>query len=225
MTTGNDFSSADNAPFRLEWRDPYSLKANPLNPRRHPQKQRQALHQAMADLGWLQPLLLNERSGHLIDGHLRAQEAIAEGWGEVPVLVVDLDESQEKAALASLDAITTAAEIDVSGYLALLNDIANPHAELQQALQNLDKFVAEALEEEYPEEAEHDPEVSDVHLIPGESFHYVALLFRTDLDWLRAVDHFGVDKPALDLFHSKVVGKTRIIDGAAYLNGLAQGGA
>lgn len=220
MTTAKGSSDSENPPFRLEWRDPYSLKANPLNPRKHPQKQRQALHQAISDLGWLAPLLFNERSGHLIDGHLRAQEAIASGHTEVPVLVVDLDADREKAAIASLDAITMAAELDVSGYLSLLKDIAEPHADLVASLQDLDKFIADSLKEE----AEYDecptPEVGDVHLVPGESFHYVALLFRTDLDWLRAVDHFKIDKPAMDLFHSKVVGKTRVIDGAKYLNGL-----
>ena len=220
MTTANDFSDSADAPFRLEWRDPYSLKANPLNFRKHPQKQRQALHQAISDLGWLAPLLFNERSGNLIDGHLRAQEAIASGYTEVPVLVVDLEPDQEKAAIASLDAITMAAEIDVSGYLSLLSDVAEPHADLVASLQDLDKFIADSLSEEAEGEEDVAPEVGDVHLVPGESFHYVALLFRTDLDWLRAVDHFKIDKPAMDLFHSKVVGKTRIIDGAAYLNSL-----
>ncbi len=220
MTSTGNSSDTSAFPFRLEWRDPYSLKANPLNPRKHPQKQRQALHQAINDLGWLAPLLFNERSDHLIDGHLRAQEAIASGHTEVPVLVVDLDETQEKAALASLDAITMAAELDVSGYLALLNDITEPHADLVASLQDLDKFIADSLQEEAEFDEDPTPEVGDVHLVPGESFHYVALLFRTDLDWLRAVDHFKIDKPAMDLFHSKVVGKTRIIDGAQYLNSL-----
>ena len=79
--------------LKLEWMDPYELAENPLNPRYHPQAQRRSLHAALQSLGWLQPLLYNQRTGRLIDGHLRRQEAIESGITEVPVLVVDLDES------------------------------------------------------------------------------------------------------------------------------------
>ena len=96
----------------LRWMDPYELMENPLNPREHPQLQRRSLHTALQSLGWLQPLLFNSRTGRLIDGHLRRQEAIESGITSVPVLVVDLDESQERAALASIDQITAQAQLD-----------------------------------------------------------------------------------------------------------------
>ena len=200
----------------LEWRDPYTLKANPKNPRRHPQRQRQALHEAIMRLGWLQPPLFNDRTDRLIDGHMRVQEALAEGWTEIPVLVIDLDEADEAAALASIDAITMAAELDVPKYVSLLQDLDDS---LRDSLRELDQDL-ELDEDEDTSLPSASPQVADVHLIPGEQYNYVVLLFRTDLDYLRAIDHFGIGKPALDLFHSAVVGKTRVVDGAKYLAGL-----
>ncbi len=201
----------------LVWMDPYELAENPLNPRHHPQAQRRALHAALESLGWLQPLLYNQQTGRLIDGHLRRQEAIESGITEVPVLVVDLDEASERAALASIDSITAQAEVDQREYAHLLRTILEEQDDLVKALAGKDEEFLAMFGGSAPE-AREKPEVSAVHLVPGEQYHYVMLLFRTDLDWLSAIDHFGIDDPAIDLFHnSKVVGRTRVIDGSEYL--------
>ena len=197
----------------LRWMDPYTLADNPLNYRTHPQAQRRALNAALESLGWLQPLLYNTRTERLIDGHLRRQEAIESGITEVPVLVVELDEASERAALASIDTITGQANVQELDYTALLASLADRDQELMQAL-------ASRLDEEDKPKASlsEGPTASAVHLLPGEQYNYVMLLFRNDLDWLAAIEHFGIDEPAQDLFHrSKVVGRTRVIDGADYL--------
>ena len=203
--------------LKLEWMDPYELAENPLNPRYHPQAQRRSLHAALQSLGWLQPLLYNQRTGRLIDGHLRRQEAIESGVTEVPVLVVDLDESSERAALASIDSITGQAEVNQTEYAHLLRSLVEVEDDLVKALAGKDEEFLAMFGGSGPGVQER-PEVNAVHLVPGEQYHYVMLLFRTDLDWLSAIDHFQIDDPAIDLFHnSKVVGRTRVIDGAEYL--------
>ena len=204
--------------LELQWMDPYELAENPLNPRRHPQAQRRALHAALESLGWLQPLLYNRRTGRLIDGHLRRQEAIESGATRIPVLVVDLDEKSERAALASIDQITGQAEVNQAEYAHLLRSLAEGEEDLVKALAGRDESLLDLFPQAENGEPE-GPEANAVHLVPGEQYHYVMLLFRNDLDWLSAIDHFGIDEPAVDLFHnSRVVGRTRVIDGAEYLS-------
>ena len=214
-----DSSGPSSNGLTLEWMDPYNLAENPLNPRHHPQAQRRSLHAALESLGWLQPLLYNRTTGRLIDGHLRRQEAIESGATEIPVLVVDLDERQEMAALASIDSITAQAEVNQAEYAHLLRSLTEDEEDLVKALAGRDDSLADLFGDDGPPAEDERQDINAVHLVPGEQYHYVMLLFRTDLDWLSAIDHFGIDEPAVDLFHnSRVVGRTRVVDGAEYLS-------
>ena len=56
-----------------------------------------------------------------------------------------------------------------------------------------------------------------VQLVPGEKFDYVMLLFRTELDWLRAQEHFGLERREDPFIRSKEVGQVRVVEGADYL--------
>ena len=85
--------------------DPAQLLAHPLNARRHPGAQREALRGMLQRVGWVDVVKVNQRTGHVVDGHARVEEAISAG-ATVPVLYLDLSEEDEKAALAGLDRIT-----------------------------------------------------------------------------------------------------------------------
>lgn len=118
---------------------PDQLLANPLNFRRHPGHQLEALRGSLRQLGWLKTVLVNRRTGHVVDGHARVEEAMRQGLPTVPVTYVDLSPEEEKLALAVLDPITELANKDPeilgdllkevhteeAGLLALLN-ILNP---------------------------------------------------------------------------------------------------
>ncbi len=211
---GQDSPSPSSNGLTLEWMDPYELAENPRNPRRHPQAQRRALYASRQRLGWLQPLLYNQRTQRLIDGHLRREDAIETGEGMVPVLVVDIDEEAELAALAAIDRITGMAEVNEAEYASLLRSLFDFDDDLLDALSLKDESFDDVSEDPSPDRSD----VNAVHLVPGEQYNYVMLLFRNDLDWLSAIDHFGIDEPAKDLFHnSKVVGRTRVVDGSEYL--------
>lgn len=90
-----------------------SFKFNPLNYRRHGDAQRGALKTMLGDVGWVQGVIENKRTGNLIDGHARIEEALRDDPKQaVPYLVVDLSPAEEKAVLATLDPISAMAEID-----------------------------------------------------------------------------------------------------------------
>jgi len=124
------------ADFTVEHLNPRELKANPLNWRRHPANQRAALGASLKEFGWVDGPLLNRTTGNLIDGHLRVEEAIAQGRESIPVKVVDLSASDEKRLLRMFDPITAMAEEDTETLERLIAEIGD--ADLEALLGELE---------------------------------------------------------------------------------------
>ncbi|MCK9601416.1 MAG: hypothetical protein M0R06_20410 [Sphaerochaeta sp.] len=116
---------------------PDQLLANPANWRIHPKPQQDALGDALDDIGWIQQVVVNRQSGHLIDGHLRVSLAMRNNEPTVPVLYVDLDEGEEALALATLDPIAAMAAADKEQLDALLREVDTGSAALQEMLAGL----------------------------------------------------------------------------------------
>lgn len=102
---------------------PEQILANPLNFRNHPKHQKDALRGTLNTVGWVQRIIINKTTGHLIDGHLRVELAMDDGETEVPVIYVELTEREERIALASLDPIAALAEQDQDTLDELLDSI------------------------------------------------------------------------------------------------------
>jgi hypothetical protein len=102
---------------------PADLLANPLNHRIHPKEQTDALAGALREVGWVQRVIVNQTTGHIIDGHARVKIALRQGDETIPVLYVDLDENEERVILAALDAITGLAIVDDDMLGEILNGI------------------------------------------------------------------------------------------------------
>ncbi|PHR87366.1 MAG: hypothetical protein COA78_37185 [Blastopirellula sp.] len=86
------------------------LQPHPLNWREHPLKQQQVLQGILEEVGYANALVareLEDGSLQLIDGHLRAETTPDE---HVPVLVLDVSESEAAKLLASLDPTAAMAE-------------------------------------------------------------------------------------------------------------------
>jgi hypothetical protein len=111
-----------------------SLTAHPLNWRDHPQHQAEALAQALDAIGWVKRVVVNRRTGRILDGHLRVEQAAARGE-TVPVVYVDLDEHEEALILASMDPIAGEAGTNTEGLGALLLDLRAEFEQLDQLLQ------------------------------------------------------------------------------------------
>ena len=90
---------------RQEEVDPADLMVNPNNWRIHPKYQQEALEAVLSDVGWVRPVIVNEISGHIVDGHARVQQALHTGQATVPVAFVSLSQDEENLALATLDPI------------------------------------------------------------------------------------------------------------------------
>lgn len=103
--------------------DPRELRANPMNFRRHPPSQREALTDVLDQVGWVAQVVVNSTTGNLVDGHLRVEMAAERGEPSVPVLYVDLTEDEERLVLATLDPIGALATTDVPALQELIDSL------------------------------------------------------------------------------------------------------
>lgn len=117
--------------------NPEDLLANPLNFRRHPGHQMDALRGSMKELGWLKTILVNKTTGHVLDGHARVEEAMRQGLKTIPATIVELAPEEERLALAVLDPITELATRDQATLDELLADVSTADAGLQALLDEL----------------------------------------------------------------------------------------
>jgi DNA modification methylase len=116
---------------------PAALLPNPANWRRHPTRQQRALVGALDELGWVAQILVNRTTGHLVDGHLRLDLALARGEPTVPVAYVELSEAEERLVLASLDPLGALADTDRDALALLLAEVTPSDQALTRMLAEL----------------------------------------------------------------------------------------
>lgn len=117
--------------------DPQTLKENPKNWRLHPDKQKKSLAGVLEGVGWVQEIIVNQRTGVLVDGHLRLALALQREEPTVPVKYVDLSPDEEALILATLDPIAAMASADKQKLDALLRGIQTEHKAVGEMLAGL----------------------------------------------------------------------------------------
>jgi hypothetical protein len=134
---------------------PDQLLANPDNWRIHPDFQQKALQGVLDEVGWVQRIIVNEATGHVVDGHLRVMLAMQNDEPLVPVLYVNLTPAEEKKILLSLDPISALAahdelqvhrlqmevETDSEALRAALNDIVRDKGEIERLKKRDDSIM------------------------------------------------------------------------------------
>lgn len=99
------------------------LMANPDNWRIHPDLQQQLLEGVLDEYGWVQAVTVNQQTGHMVDGHMRALLADRREEETVPAIIVDLSLEEERAILATLDPLAAMAGTDTDKLSALLSEV------------------------------------------------------------------------------------------------------
>ena len=120
------------------------IQFNPRNWRIHPLNQQNALKGVLEEVGYVQEVIINKRTGNLVDGHLRCQLAAREGEKEIPVKYVDLSEEEEALILSTIDPIAAMAATDKSKLDDLFRDIQSDN-------ENVQKLMAEIADKEHLE--------------------------------------------------------------------------
>ena len=151
---------------------PSRLIPNPLNWRLHPKQQRRAVADALTAVGWVIEVIVNLRTGRIIDGHLRALLAIERGEETIPVKYVDLSEEEERLVLATLDPLAGMAVAETDVLDSLLQQVdagAGALAELIESVAAdaglpIGGTVSGLVD---PDETLEEPAAEDVYVQPG----------------------------------------------------------
>lgn len=194
--------------------DPVTLKGHPSNWRVHDAEQRDALREVLNDIGWVQRIVVNKRTGNILDGHMRVDEAFKLGEPKVPVLYVDLSEEEERRMLAVMDPIGGMAKVDKRRLRAVVEG-------LQTQGEGLGRLV-EDLKRKAGLESDHDdgerPEVSFTEELM-EEHNYVVLYFDNNVDWLWLQSLYPLPKVKSLRSEGRFqqVGQARVFKGVPFL--------
>ena len=113
------------------------LRPHPRNWRTHPAAQQDALRGVLAEIGYAGALVARELADgslELIDGHLRAETTPDM---EVPVLVVDLDETETAKLLAVYDPLGRMAEANEEMLADLISKVETESDAVQALLDEM----------------------------------------------------------------------------------------
>ena len=116
---------------------PSDLLPNTLNWRTHPSEQQRALAGALAEVGWVTEVIVNQTTGRLVDGHLRVELALERKEPTVPVTYVELTEAEEGLVLATLDPIGAMAAAEEHALETLLASLDPADADLRAFIEEL----------------------------------------------------------------------------------------
>lgn len=154
---------------------PDQILANPRNWRIHPAQQQEALGAMLDRVGWVQRIVVNRRTGHLVDGHLRVTLALRRDEPKVPVVYVDLSPEEEDLVLATLDPLGGLAVMDREQIQALTCDIEKD-AQVEGLLSTLGfDFLEQTPGGAPPGDAGSDANPADTKLVLGE--------YRIEVPW------------------------------------------
>jgi hypothetical protein len=116
--------------------DPESFLANPMNHRVHPRSQRALLKESFESIGMVAPVIVNDVTGHLVDGHLRVDLALEHGW-QLCVAHTSLTEEEERAQLAVHDTVTKMAVEDTVKLDELKKEMETTFPKLRSFMKDL----------------------------------------------------------------------------------------
>jgi len=99
------------------------LKFSSYNPRRISKDNFKALRNSIEKFGCVSPIIWNERTGNVVGGHQRLKVLTEIGVKDVQVVVVDLDEHDEKMLNVALNNEALMGEWDAMKLRLILDDL------------------------------------------------------------------------------------------------------
>ena len=142
MTVAKRKGPAELPPHRIETRRVADLTPAAYNPRKINPQALAGLTASVERFGAVQPIIVNERTGHIVGGHQRLKALQSLGQTETTVVVVDLSEPDERALNVTLNNPHISGEFS-DGLGALLDTISGESPGLFSDLR-LDELLADA---------------------------------------------------------------------------------
>jgi len=192
---------------------------DPANLRKHGKKNIDAIKGSVARFNQQTPIVI-DRKNIVRKGNGTLAAVIELGWKEIKVIRTDLDGSEATAYAIADNRTSELAEWDNDALKDTLQSLADDGFDLSDIGFD-DSDMGNLFEDK--NENENDNESNDTEgeikfgEVLGEANNYVVLLFKNEIDWLAAKDHFDI-KSTKD--REGRIGTGRMIDGATYLMGL-----
>lgn len=164
---------------------PDQLLANPYNFRTHSKFQQDTMESVLDEIGWVQDVIVNVTTDHVLDGHMRIILAMRHDESTIPCTWIKVTEDEEKVILATFDHIGSMAGVDKELLEQLVKD-AHPQDE------NLDKLLANLnpRSNRNPIEEDVDEEIISPELFERQD--YLIIAFDNEFDWQAACTKMGV---------------------------------
>lgn len=188
---------------------------NQGNWRTHPDAQREGLTGVLRSVGIVDVLIAyysqrNEGQLTLLDGHLRKSTNPKVLW---PTIIVDLTDEEADLVLATLDPLSAMAGMDADKLKALTRQVNSDDVAVREILRKLEDQAYQQIEASIAPATDDQPGPPAMEVLPFEHWDYVFLTFRSELDWIAAIETLGLDRRS-DIRKTPKVGLCRVIDGA-----------
>ena len=141
------------------------LKAAKYNPRvdlRPGDEEFQHIKNSIENFGYIEPIIVNSRNNVIVGGHQRTKVLRELGYEEIDVILVDLDEEQEKAANIALNSATGLWDFEKLN--ALIDEIKDYDMSMFGLEKELEK-VEEELKIENTYEEDEESESTNSHFL------------------------------------------------------------
>lgn len=165
------------------------FEANPDNWRLHSKAQQAKMRGLLRDLGWVGVVVVNAKTGRVIDGHMRVETALQEGPDTpVPYIEVDLNEDEERLALATFDVVQGYTGRDEEKYRELVEQLSAQDTAVIAMLREIEaqvREVARPVIQDAQAELEISPELYERH-------DYIVVLVSSQFDWQVLCERLGL---------------------------------
>jgi len=143
---------------------------NEKNNNKHSKEQKQRAHKIFDAQGFRSPLLISNRTGKLVAGHLRLEVAKEKGVKELPCMFQDFDsEEQEYQHLTADNALASWSELDLSQINTDILELGPFDIDLlgikDFTIEPIEKFEPQTDEDEVPEIAHPITRKGDIWLL------------------------------------------------------------
>lgn len=152
----------------------------PGNWREHPLKQKRILLASLEENGWVTPIIVNKRTMHVMDGHLRLEQAKMENMEKIPTCFINVPESEEKKVILYLDSVTREAKTDDEKWRAIAENCELQSAEMLEMLKKMQKQAA-------LEKGQFEDDIPKIQ----KRYKYILLVYKDEINYINHIERFG----------------------------------
>jgi hypothetical protein len=193
-----------NEKLQIEYVKISELHLSDYNPKKYDQKASKNLECSIKTYGWLMPVLVNKRTGNIIDGNQKIKTEIKKGASMeslVPVIYFDVDLDTEKKMNRALGESTHTQE-DPMMAVDLLKSIENQDEFIKSILEDYEKQVRLARKKFEPE--------MNILVDADEMYDYIFFLADKGINFLTASDFFALTN-VYEINREKMLGLGRAV--------------